>query len=280
MKVTGETVCALALLASVGCAGVPPGPDWDSASVLKSCSRELRGIYDFGTVANDVATAVFTVFTLGTNVGGYEFCQYEMTLHPAPVSSVQGGVYQSYAKSFTVSVPERLKQDPQNPSGIWQSVSGYPYPDMAIFPVTDPAGMVYFASGASKLADQAAALSPREFESHFFTKNGTQFLDRRGVSLRRLYEEDLKLHGDPAVFVVYEEDSESNFTAKSPVTENSDAPVFLLYWVIKTSTHAARLAVVWPESCPKCSSGPEDEIRKMSPSITTFVDSFRFTDAH
>lgn len=178
MKVVGVAVGVLAVLASAGCSGVPPGPDWDSASVLKSCSRELHGIYDYGTVGNDVVTAVFTVFSLGTNVSGYEFCQYAMTLHPAPGSSVQDGVYQSYAKTFTVSVPERLKRDPQNPSGIWQSIGGYP--DMVIFPAADPAGMVYFASGASKLEAQDTALSPQEFESHFFTKNGTQFVDRRG----------------------------------------------------------------------------------------------------
>lgn len=86
------------------------------------------------------------------------------------------------------------------------------------------------------------------------------------------------MHGEPAVFVVYEEQSETNVTGQSTAAEKSNTPVFLLYWVIKTSSHAARLTVVWPERCPKCESGPERDIRKMNSGIETFVDSFRFAD--
>ena len=184
VQIKSEVTGALVLLICVGCAGIPPGPNTDADSVEKHCNRELRGIYDFGAVGNAVVTAVFTIGELGTNVVGYEVCKDTMTLHPAPGSSVRDGVYQSYAQSFMVAIPERLKQDPQNPSGIWQSFGENP--DMAIFPAADPAGRIYFASGSSKLYEQDASLSPQEFESRIFTKNGQQFLDARGVSLQRL----------------------------------------------------------------------------------------------
>ncbi|HSC46651.1 MAG TPA: hypothetical protein VLG68_01050 [Gammaproteobacteria bacterium] len=244
---------------------------------MKTCGRELHGVYDFGAVGNAIVTSLYTVFTLGTDVGEYEFCKYIDTLHPAPASSVTNGRYLSEDKSFELAIPEQLKQDSQNPSGIWQAEN---YPDMAMFPSAETEGRVFFAGVYPKLTDRDVSLSPRSFEPTIFHGNGAQYLDARGVNLQRLYEEDITIKGEPAVFVVYQEDSQTTTATKPAVAATSSAPIFLLYWVIKTSAHAARLTVVWPGDCPKCSTGPETEIRKMSPSITTFIDSFRFTGIH
>lgn len=265
-------ISVAALLTLVGCAAaVPPGPNANIASVSKTCARELHGAYDLGAAGNAAITALYAVWTLGMSVGEYHFCKYTKMLHPIESSSIIDGIYHPTDRVFSIAVPEESVADSKVTTEAWDSQGTIP--EMVLFQAHLPGSPAYFVSVYPRLSSQEAGSTPKQFASTIFSGTNT-YQDARGIQMLPLYSGDLVLDGEPAIFEVYKQ---------APPTDSSSEDdregIFLLYWVVKTKEHAARLTVAWHGACPKCDSGPELEIRNMDPGIESFVDSFHFNGA-
>lgn len=224
------------------------------------------------------AGLILFALMLGVDTAVYTGCEIVDLFHPVPDSVVAHGFYHSGDGIFFVGLPPppAIGKKPVIEIAERQSTSEdyvVLHFEEAHEPVTS--GVVgYGIDVAYQLEEPYLSMSPEQFAAHVFSGD-SPFTDRRAIAApSRLYQERTTLDDKPAVFW-----TTTNPLISYPDTGSGTHPVYVFAYLIKTGTRAALLVILWHGDCPRCSVGPEQDIRAMDPGIAHFVETFHLNDS-
>lgn len=254
----------------VGCATAPEKTNPYPVDLSGDCASRMKNPVVAG--GGDAGLILFALM-LGVDTAVYTGCEVVDLFHPVPDSVVAHGFYHSGDGTFFVALPPSPAGSKKPVMEIAERQSSSEdfvalHFEAAPGPVTS--GVVsYGIDVAPRLEAPYLSMSPEQFAAHVFS--GDSPFTQRGVisSPRGLYREPMTLDGKPAIFW-----STTNPLISYPDTGSGTHPVYVLAYVIKAGSRAALLVILWHGECPKCSAGPEQDIRAMDPGIAHFVESF------
>ena len=186
---------------------------------------------------------------------------------PAPALSIQDHVYHSPRGLFLVAIPGEYPA--QGPTGIAVRQIAYQDQEQVFFLPMNEGAPVYSISTQPLSSGSYSAMSLDDFASQMYTPPvyGDPALHQK--PLQPLLDEKLVLDGKPALFREY---------ILRPDPDSKQSLYYLLYFV-RNSERSALLSISWTKYCPKCSTGPEADIRAMDPHLKQFVESFHLADS-
>jgi hypothetical protein len=236
-------ICAAALMS--GCA-TQRGPGTDGCQLSPDPNTP-------GLVLDD-PLFLPVYFLYGFTCEGVKTLDRHGVFDSPPKGTLQDGVYTAADGSFSVMPPAG--------DGIHEDY--YPQQDYLLFAPRLSKGPVY---GMNVSPDQEPiynSLTLDEFATVELRDARFQAQLANGVALKELRREEITLDGRPALSIIY---------SQTPAGASKPAVYYLLYFT-KTRHRSAVLSIAWPGDCPKCSDGPEAEVRAMDPALQAFVSSF------
>jgi hypothetical protein len=235
-----------ALLAA--CAGAPTDPKADNCLLNPHPSGT-------GVFINEYDALFLPVyFIYGFSCEGIRALDRHGAFDAAPKGTLEDGVYTAVDHTFSVRVPAGL--------GIHEE--SYANLDYVLFAPRITKGAVYAVKVVPELEPIYGSLTLDQFASVELKDARFQSRLAAGIPLQELRREATTLAGQPALTIVY-----------SQTPEGADKPTayYLLYFV-KTRHRSAVLSVAWPGDCPKCSMGPDADVRTLDPALEAFLSSF------
>lgn len=267
-----------------GCTSAPGTQSPVALASAAKCKDQLASFWFPGALGatstvSDPGVALITLSTitsLGGNVLGYDLCKDMTNLSLAPATTVRDGIYSPADNEFSVRLPAQLAIESQPGIQIWQRTKGWW--ENAFFVPTQSGSAIYGVSLGRKLSPDEAAMSDDQYADYLIGSNARLEFDiTGGVSVIRLYRENVLVGGGlPAVMEVFGAKENSSHSANPDTQSSQDRPIYLIYYISKTKGEVAVLSILWRDECSSCAAGPDSEIRKMAPSIGSFVDSFKF----
>ena len=280
------TAALMALALLTACAGNPdPKIQYDYADCTPSGNGGNGGVSGSG---NPVAAIVgMLVIDVVVDLSWYYGCEgvqnLDHALFPPAVSSLHDGIYRSGDGLYSVAVPGQLSRSADDARWLTLLERLGQEQDYLYF-LPKPEGQPnpgYLVIVFPKLDADTAPQSPDEFAlnvSHIRDAMARHPVSEYGHTPVELHAEHITLDGKPAMFASYSLVMGDDKVATRIFGKDQET-LYLLLYVVKTSTRAAILGIAWPRDCPKCSTGSEAEIRAMDPHLKQFVESFHLADA-
>jgi hypothetical protein len=186
---------------------------------------------------------------------------------PAPTISIQDHIYHSPRGLFSVAIPGEYPA--QGPTGIDVRQIADQDQEQVFFLPTQEGDPVYSISTQPLLSGSYSAMSLDDFASQTYHPPISSDPALHQKPLQPLLDEKLTLDGKPALFREYSLGSDAY----------SKKPVYYLLYFVRNNERSALLSISWLKDCPKCSTGPETDIRAMDPHLKQFVESFHLVDS-
>ena len=284
MRAAIKIVMAVFLLTAMfGCADTPcDGRDVNELPISDNCARWLAGFGGSGSLDPSTTKVVLTsVLTAGGNLAAYGICQRSAKLTPAPASTINDGMYRSTDGAITVALPEPVTQDGQSRIQVWQgNPSGiqkvYFMSSQANEPIYGVYVLRWLFSGA--VPKSLSDLDHDMFNTSYYRDSGIVPEDK----FEYLYQERFTLDdGTSAIVQVVKPQNPSDEMMSMGGASKQKKESYLIYYLIRpksvNDTYAV-LSIFWRGDCSKCATGPEIDIRNLSPHIAEFVNSFRLAE--
>lgn len=178
--------------------------------------------------------------------------------HSSPdlTGAVKDGVYHAKGDLFSVAVPGDYPA--HGGAGVKvREVRDQGHQQVVFLPAVDTEPL-YGVSMQQHLSPDDAAMSLDDYASKLYPSP-----IQDGKPLRPVLDEKLTLDGKSALFREYIQ-----------IPSLGAETVYYLLYFIKKGDRSALVSITWTDSCPKCATGPEGDIRAMDPHLKQFVDSF------
>ena len=241
-----------------------------SISSLVACAAAPQGGYDYGPcwqmplrpdgIPQDdvVRLAIDGVWTLGcaTVVGAGNGLT---ALHRV---FVDDATYRAPDGTFTVALPGHAAVGDGPGLVIGESITAQR--DYVAFVPRPAGGPAYSVAVLKQLPERYAGMDVVDFSHAAVTdvEEATHAADKPASTLERVYEQQITLEGQPAMFATFRR-------------AGADSGPYYLVYFLEHGERAAILSVLWPADSLPTGPDPEAAIRTMDPQLQKFVNSFR-----